>query len=359
MSNLANTNRRPGGLTLLELLVVLFIVSILLAVSIPVFRTNVGARAVRESSRILSTALNTARQQARLTGRPTGIRFEPLPSSPWGAADIHFVEVPPAYAGDYTNSRIRFVSWQYMGVAPDTGKDKVKFGVVFPQGDAWTSFVSVGDLLELNNQQQTFRVEPPTNTNWLTLSGDFVFASGPQLIYPRLTSTDVLEPEYSFRFIRRPVESSLPPIQLPAGAAVDLQMSGWDSNHTFYDSGNPQPSLVMITLAPTGEPYLVYHPVGTGTDGPGSAAVSGVPLTDKIHFLVGKVGKYGAENLIDLENIWVSVTGQSGAITSTENGAVYDGGGNVYETPPATIDPDVHVRDARVWAQSGQSMAGQ
>ena len=261
-----------------------------------------------------------------------------------------------------------------MGVTPDTSKDKVRFSVVFPQGDAFTSFVQVGDSLNLNNQQQTFRVEAPTNTNFLTLSGDFVFTSGPQLTYPRLaneTSSGVFEPEYAFRFTRRPVESSIPPIQLPAGAAVDLMMSGWGANHIFED---PAPSAAMITFASNGKPHLVYHPVGTGTDGPGSAAVSGVLLTDKIHFLVGKVGRYGGENLIDLENFWVSVGGgQSVAINSAENGAVGEpytdtdengrwddgepytdtnsnGEWNLLETPPSSLDPDVHVRAARVWA---------
>ncbi|NIL96972.1 MAG: prepilin-type N-terminal cleavage/methylation domain-containing protein, partial [Planctomycetales bacterium] len=60
MSRRVPPNRRRG-LTLLELLVVLFIVSILLAVAIPVFRIGAEGRSIREAARIVSSALNTAR----------------------------------------------------------------------------------------------------------------------------------------------------------------------------------------------------------------------------------------------------------------------------------------------------------
>ncbi|NIL96973.1 MAG: hypothetical protein GTO62_07495, partial [Planctomycetales bacterium] len=112
----------------------------------------------------------------------------------------------------------------------------------------------------------------------------------------------------AYRFIRLPIESSLPPIQLPAGAAVDLLLSGWGPNHILFDDQNPSatPKVhdVMITFAPSGTVHLVYHPEGKLFDPLGnpdskSGATSGVPLTDKIHFLIGKPGRFGGENLID------------------------------------------------------------
>ena len=95
----ACTPSPPCGLTLVELLVVLFIMSIMLAIAVPIVRPPVEARAVREGARMVSTALTSARTRAIQTGRPVGVMFEPSDAAGRTAAVLHYVQVAAPMSG--------------------------------------------------------------------------------------------------------------------------------------------------------------------------------------------------------------------------------------------------------------------
>jgi len=103
--------RRSGlperrGVTLLELLIVILIVMMITAFSIPVVVPAIQGRRVREGARMLSTFLNAARNRAIETGRPAGIWIERMPGYSEAATNIFMAEVPQHYGGDFQDSRV-------------------------------------------------------------------------------------------------------------------------------------------------------------------------------------------------------------------------------------------------------------
>lgn len=97
---------RRGGFTLLELLVVILIMLSVTAVTIPVVAPAMKGRQVREGARILNTFLNAARNRAVESGRPCGVWLERMPGLREACVNVHFAEIPPAYAGDFLDSSI-------------------------------------------------------------------------------------------------------------------------------------------------------------------------------------------------------------------------------------------------------------
>ena len=97
---------RRGGFTLLELLVVILIMLTVTAVTIPVVAPAMKGRQVREGARLLNTFLNAARNRAIESGRPCGVWLERMPGLREACINVHFAEIPPAYAGDFLDSTV-------------------------------------------------------------------------------------------------------------------------------------------------------------------------------------------------------------------------------------------------------------
>ena len=284
----ACTPSPPCGLTLVELLVVLFIMSIMLAIAVPIVRPPVEARAVREGARMVSTALTSARTRAIQTGRPVGVMFEPSDAAGNTAAVLHYVQVAAPYSGD-SNGEVS--GGQFMSLG---------------------GYASGGGVLKLNYQGPTYDVT----------SGNYLAVPVPGL-------NDGIN--YDFQFYPPPKKSSLFPLQLPTRAVVDIGASGVGSSGQFSPgSGTP----VMVTFTPTGEVDRIYH----------GSAPAGEELDEPVYLLVGKPGKtqydqdasdYPSDpdpesaarevnNLLDGENIWIKVDPRTGAVSSAENNPAID-----------------------------------
>ncbi len=74
--------RRPAGFTLVELLVVIFIILIVSAVALPTILPALSHRQVSEAARLLQGALAGARDAALRDNEPSGIRLLPDPTFP-------------------------------------------------------------------------------------------------------------------------------------------------------------------------------------------------------------------------------------------------------------------------------------
>jgi type II secretory pathway pseudopilin PulG len=98
----AGSKRR--GVTLIELLIVILIVMMITAFSIPVIAPAIQGRRVREGARMFSTFLSAARGRAIETGRPAGVWLERMPAYPEAVQNIYMAESPPAYGGDFQDS---------------------------------------------------------------------------------------------------------------------------------------------------------------------------------------------------------------------------------------------------------------
>src|SRR6218665_3034824 len=90
------TRTRPTGLTLVELLVVITILGIVTAATIPLMQPPSADPKVREAAREFSATLEQARALAISTGRPAGVRIEfttPATGQPVLAQRIFLCEV--------------------------------------------------------------------------------------------------------------------------------------------------------------------------------------------------------------------------------------------------------------------------
>ena len=68
--------RERRGITLLELLIVITILVMITATSIPLLLTGVEGRRMREAARLVSSYITLAKSHAIETGRPCGVMLQ-------------------------------------------------------------------------------------------------------------------------------------------------------------------------------------------------------------------------------------------------------------------------------------------
>ena len=298
---------RCRGVTLLELLIVIFIIVLLAAAATRIMRPALEGSQVREAGRILTTLLGTARNVAMQTRRNTGVMFVPSRANANASMDLVMVECPPPYAGDSLSSRIRIKT----NPAPVSGSNPpaAVFTVEFPQSDAWTSQVAVGNTLQFNYQGHIYLVEDIDNSD--TANPKLRLSCPTVARLPQATPNG--DPGMTFQFFRGPKEGTHKPSQLPVGSAVDLLASGIGDG-TFAPNAT-QP--VIITFNPSGQLDMVYW----------SGAVQGQRVTQNVFLLVGRPEGAGTSaNINDKRNVWVSIACQSGTVGIDANAQVWSPG---------------------------------
>lgn len=337
-----------NGMTLTELLVVIMILVLLLGVSLPMMRTGLEGRAVREASRQLNTYVQLAKSRAAETGRPVGLWLDTVtlpaeesfdPNLPLRYADQLFLaETPPPYAGDIFGARVQVFentnanidgdyvassSDGYSSALPDLVQAgaRIKFdfkGPAYPITDIWPAAAHEG-----GERRIFFTPEP--------------HQPPPRLLDPG----DVGVP---YQIFRSPQRSSSTPLSLASGVVIDLTNSGYglvDREFGLY-------ATPMVIL---------FNPSG------GIDAVLGndawfIP-PGAIHLQIGSLanlmepGQHSSEgygvynrNLEDTSNLWVTIGHRSGRVTSAENAWEERG------------DLPSSLAAAREFAQLGQAIGG-
>ena len=100
--------KRCQGMTLVELLMVISIMTILLVVAIPMIRPAFQDRNLREASRMVNAFFAGAKARAAETGRPVGVWIERLDGTAMGARTarrLYIAEVAPSFSGSTLSSR--------------------------------------------------------------------------------------------------------------------------------------------------------------------------------------------------------------------------------------------------------------
>src|SRR4051812_9835706 len=166
------------GMTLIELLIVIVILTTIVGAAIPLVSPSNDDRRLREAARGLNTYITGAQTRAIGTKRPYGIALKRLSHETKRAEDngacleVFYVEQPPAYAGFDANSRacvalhpnraglalIRFVT---RGVATLRASDGLPDGWdvdLFPSGT-----IRPGDVVEINGTRFEL-LDDPTDT---------------------------------------------------------------------------------------------------------------------------------------------------------------------------------------------------
>jgi prepilin-type N-terminal cleavage/methylation domain-containing protein len=307
----ATTLRPPvsvrRGLTLVELLVVMIILSMVTVATIPLMQPPSGERKIREAARNVATTFELARARATETGRPAGVWIEPQNKGPNGEVEAYklfLCDVPPIYAGDTTTS-----------TASVTNNGST---VTLNNSGSAPSLVKYGDRIRLNYRGPWYRIDGGTDGNNIT-GGSLTLAVNQA---PDFAPAPAVANNVPFEILRQPVKSSISPTILPTNApasVVDLTQSGFgNSGHgvdAFGHGSNGKP--VVVTFTPTGRVHQVQHFDGNDLeiDQPTAMIYFLVRLRKEEGLLENNVPYKVAEAYKDFSAYWIGINPTTGLVS--------------------------------------------
>lgn len=231
--------RHRRGLTLVELLVVVVILVMLVAVTIPLMRAVRSGGEIEAAKRKIESMMNAAKTQAVANGRPAAIvfvrdkEFDPNQPNSSVAYQIALAESPPPYAGDFGGAQ----AWIVSNVPiPNTQLREVI--VEFDNGvrplrpaldtDESTWFVRPGDTIRFNLRGHKYNI--------------FAVAPKALTIVDFRTVPLQINQLASFQIFRAPRRTAAAPGELPLGSFVvlnapaPLQGTSYDYSSGISDS---------------------------------------------------------------------------------------------------------------------------
>jgi type II secretory pathway pseudopilin PulG len=309
------------AMTMIELLVVITVIMVLTAVMIPTIRYQTRNRALREAERQLIAFIGSAQARAQQQGRAVGIWIERVDDGDTmvranHSVSVYLAEVPLPYSGYLRNSFVRISQTgiltfhMVVGLNQNTGlpiyaddtilgptnpsnhliKPDDSFKIQFNYRGPYYDAVRIGNNYQLRNNQRHGRL------NFANLSS----SSG-----------------VPYQIHRLPKKSFLPPLNLPAGAVIDLSVSGTMAGGNEFRCPNISNGQHPI--------IIMFNP----SDGVSNVIANGItyPPMGWIHLLVGRQNQIFPTNfwlneetekgnVMDMNNRWVSIDHRTGSITS-------------------------------------------
>ncbi len=298
---------RRHGLTLVELLMVISIMTILMVVAIPMIRPAFQDRNIREASRQVSSFFAGAQARAAETGRPVGVWMERRDDSAIGrihAVQLFMAEVPPKFTGAIRDARVLVDATGNIGFS---GLDPSILASLIGDGDAFSV---------------RFDHKGPT---YVGKRAGLVFSIGGQ---PPGTDR---QPGLPFEVTLPPTRSAVAPLTLPADSVVDLYWSGTGTaGNEFAFAVGTRP--VIIVFSPAGPVDYVFRydtpprpPVFTSfrPDAPIRLLIGRrrklIDPTLPNPILAAIIAAPETSNLADPISLWVTINHQTGAIVTTDN----------------------------------------
>jgi prepilin-type N-terminal cleavage/methylation domain-containing protein len=312
---------RAAGYTLTEMLVVIFILSIVVVAALPVAKRVMDDTRSTESARQLSAQAALAKTMAGRNNRPFGLwlEYEVPAGAPLGVkqcTQIYLAEVQPPYAGSTLNSRAKVVQ---------NGTD-YELGFFDTNGNADTTVEPVY-LANLVDDGDEFLVRFDYRGVWFLfqrVGNRFILqTSAASTLYPPgfNSPTAAAKPFQVLRMPRRVGK----PLVMTGGTCIDVQYCGMGPSGSFHYPTTAANRLIVL-FAPDGSIDGMF------------IDNTRVPVTGTLHFLIGQTDKINApfggnadhptgmnlfdvttSNLMDPNSFWVSIGRLNGSVTSTDN----------------------------------------
>jgi prepilin-type N-terminal cleavage/methylation domain-containing protein len=321
------------GMTLVELLMVVAIMTILLAVAVPMLRPTFRDRQLREASRQVNSYLAGAKARAVEAGRPVGVWIERQRNVDGQiyATQLYMAEVSPSYTGAVLGARALVEFPPTATFTPPTQDPNWPYDVDFtiygrlvfvspPELNSVADVTSTELLAALVGELEVFYIQfvhkGPTYS--CVRSGTNFFVSIPGGVPPGCAAN----PGLTYEISRGPSKSIVNPLTLPGETVLDMAVSGVGLGQYAaafgYSATVPPvpPGPVLILFSPSGQLSQVYV-----------ENIAKTP-TGPLYLLVGRRSKLAsattpyteqASNLADPANLWVTVNNRTGAITTDDN----------------------------------------
>ncbi|MFI4874229.1 MAG: prepilin-type N-terminal cleavage/methylation domain-containing protein [Blastopirellula sp. JB062] len=376
-------DRARRGVTLVELLVVVTLLSILLGIAATAARTGARGKKQREAARQVNAFIAGARTRALELGRSVGVEIvNNRPNEPQAGLTLFMVETPPPYAGDSTSS---YCEMTMKPSTPGTRTATLRFSVADNALLYDDDFVQPNDVIFLGYDNQPYRVSSvnpiASGNRSVVISWD---VDQPEPL-PWIDSTGAIAtpyPQSPFKIYRQPQRNNVTPLQMPTGMCIDLSFSGLGTTGYGTNSSGMASQEPGGTVDTEEYPKIMFGPKGSvdayywqsGVNGTAINASRTLPVGN-INLLIGRYEKVIAvrdaaldltvsanvlslftappedgSNIADPEAMWVSINRLTGNIATTNNAVVRDAGS-------LATGADA-VASARRFAKQAQNISG-
>ena len=348
------SNSRPRrGMTLVELLVVVTIIMLLAAATIPKLRPEMDKTRIREAARSIQLYLSSARSLAMTTGRSCGVMLEPLAAENGCSMTLTQVETPPPYGGDFTGSVATVTP---LGLpSSNNGIASCKITLSTPASIP----LHAGDQIQVGYQGYRMLVGaqvPAGTTPTFPASLDCSHGEMPAWLSLPLGTPSLPQP---YKIWRWPTKSVSAALQLPTPACIDLTWSGIDpvvAGKSPVWQVSSTPTLIMFAADGT----VDWVASGTNPMGEGVCTPIYLLVGDRAHVANSATdSNYATDvltcNLSNIANLWVAINASTGRITVSEM-ANY-GTSTAVLTPP-NPPQNVPPYDSRYFARQSSAMGG-
>ncbi|MCL2006160.1 MAG: prepilin-type N-terminal cleavage/methylation domain-containing protein [Planctomycetaceae bacterium] len=335
------------GMTLVELLVVMTIMVLLLAVSVPILRPMLESQKTHNAAQVLAGAFRQTRAKAMETGESYGVRIIPFATAPTAAVELRL----------HRKTVVRYRN-------PENIRVWVEDGVIVPyyyynpnnqpvsEFDPWHRTDWQDDALPTPALNREFRrakehfedgadkagliaFDVGTPFNFARSNGDYVLLDDDGEVFPLARFPDHGE-EPSKYGIFMPEEGRfasawLPPTVMPFGTIVDLAFSGGETENFYSDADDEVSNNVPAQFSAGDEIIVSFSPAGHVD----FVYINGSPIkvNEMLYFCVGDwdrqldsfghiLAEDGRSNLEMPATYWITLHPKTGTVRIAVNAPI-------------------------------------